>query len=668
VPGTPATHLRLDIQGLRAVAVLAVVFFHAGIFFPGGFVGVDMFFVISGFVITLTLMRNALANGAISLKKFYLRRFRRLAPALALVILVTLALSALVLSPLGTQQNAALTGLAAALSLGNVAIALTTGGYFDAPAELNPFLHTWSLGVEEQFYVIFPLAIIAGLWLWRKRLAPRGAALLVVWIITASSFALTVLRNFLPDIVGQSAFLGFYSPVTRAWEFGVGALIALWLMNRTTGFQKPVTNGLYLVGFIALAYSFVALSGQSDFPGVITLVPVLGTAALIVAGQSSEGVGFRSLATRPLVAIGDWSYSIYLWHWPFVSLAKVVWEDVTWIAPFAAAVSFIPAIAAYYLVEQRYRYREFGHRKILTRGIVLFVGIPVVASAVMWITPTLAFGDELEDATRAPISYEVGCHVEAAFDTPPEACVFDADPTKPPSPPIYLIGDSNAAHYSDGLVEAATIRNSVLTVMTARRCPFILDTGELEGNIVRAEECDWWEGAVLDRLASSEPGIVIISASDIYWLQEIGPLRLAGDDLTPSAEQLVAGLQAAYDNTVTAVREAGHEVILVQTVPHWVNEYHWDLADCSLVEVLNDCDEQMPASYYLQRTGDIRGALSNGAHSAGATEVDFLDVLCPDGTCHTRGDGYWMYRNANHLSNSTSRLLHPLWVHILDGK
>ncbi len=656
----PSSHLRLDIQGLRAVAVIAVVLFHTGIILPGGFVGVDMFFAISGFVITLTLLRAKEKTGKISLGQFYLRRFRRLAPALGVVIVFTLIASSLVLSPLGTQQNAALTALAAALSLGNIAIALTTGNYFAAPAELNPFLHTWSLGVEEQFYVVFPVAIVAGFFLVKNRMSPRQTMAWVVGIITVASFLLTIGREFLPHPLDDSAFFGFYSPVTRAWEFGVGALIALWSIGRQKNLGRAIRSSLSVAGFSGLIYSFLVISGQLEFPGLITVVPVLATGALIIAGTGDHGWASRLLSTKPLTAVGDWSYSIYLWHWPFVSLAKVLWEGSAWAAPIAALISFAPAVLVYYLVEQRFRFRKFEGRKSLGLAVGGFVGIPVAVAGIFWIGPTVLSGDQLAKAVARPIGYELGCHVEPDVEEDPGACFWPEDKSSPTKPPLYLVGDSNAAHYADGLVVVASAENRPLTVMTARVCPFLLDGGHSASLSLRSEDCLAWQENVGNILKSSQPGIVIISTSDAYWLGEAGPLRLMGQNLTPAATETIGSLDEGLRNTVRQLSAVGHDVVLVQTVPHWTGEHQWDLADCSLWEVLGGCNQTMPTSFYLTRSQDVRKAFES-AESEGATVVDLLEDLCPRNLCQSSTGKYWVYRDGNHISQETSLQLAPVW-------
>lgn len=663
--GVNEAHRRADIQGLRALAVLAVVAFHVGAFLPGGFVGVDMFFVISGFVITLTLLRDHDANGRISLPAFYLRRFRRLAPALGLVIVVTLFLSALVLSPLGPQQTAALTGLAAAVSLANVAIALTTGGYFDAPAELNPLLHTWSLSVEEQFYLLFPVVLILGLWWSRRARATAPTVAIVVGVATALSLLLTLATPVLPEPWSSSALLGFYSPVTRAWEFGVGALVALWSRSSRGRVGTWSARLALLAGVAGLVASMVLITSESVFPGPLTLLPVLATAALIVGGSHPNEFGTRVLSWRPLTLVGDWSYSIYLWHWPFVSLAKVIWPELPVALPLAALVSVIPAVLAYYLVEQRFRFKNFAVPRRLVAGLAGFVGVPLGLAATLWLVPTAVFGQELEDATARPAGYDLGCHVEAVEVDTPGICEWPAPADREPSPPIYLVGDSNAQHYIDGLIDVAAELGSPLQVMTVRNCPFLTDSVGLAEVIVRPEACSTWTRDVVDILDGSTTGTVIISTSDHYWIQEAGPLRLSGQALTPEASTLIDNFTTRLTSTVSEIRQAGHRVILVQTVPHWVSPHYWNLAECSLSEVLAGCEETMPIDFPMTRSLDVREAMHAVGADTGAEVIDFTPAICPSGTCSTRGEDTWVYRDENHITNSYSRQLAPLWLEAL---
>ncbi len=342
---------RPDIQGLRAVAVLLVVAFHSGLPVPGGFVGVDVFFVISGFVITGMIHREHSSTGRFSFGRFYLRRFKRLTPALALMVGVTMALSFCLLSPFGAQQKAASTGIGAMLLQANFVIAQTTGGYFDAPAESNPLLHTWSLSVEEQFYLIFPAILVLGWALSRRgrRRIPGVTAL--VSAVALLSFGLAVIG---PGGPASSRFLGFYSPFTRAWEFAAGAILALAATSR------PLRSGRHAQVFAWLGAALIAASAlminyATPFPGPWTLLPVTGTLLVIAAGTHHTTGVSRALALPAVVKVGDWSYSIYLWHWPLIVFAVYLWPQVPLAATLAVCISILPAVASYRWVEQPLR-------------------------------------------------------------------------------------------------------------------------------------------------------------------------------------------------------------------------------------------------------------------------------------------------------------------------
>ena len=343
--------------------MLLVVAFHAGLPVPGGFVGVDVFFVISGFVITGMIHRERSSTGRFRFGRFYLRRFKRLTPALALMVGVTMIMAFLLLSPFGTQQLAAQTGIGAMLLVANFVIARSTGDYFAPPAGSNPLLHTWSLSVEEQFYLMFPAVLIFG-WLLSHR------ALRIPWIRARQIPWVTVLLgtgalvSFWLAMAGVSALgrlapsakylVGFYAPFSRAWEFAMGALLALAPTSRFLRSGRHAQVAAWL-GVALLAASASMINATTPFPGPWTLLPVGGTLLLIAAGTHHTTWVNRALALPAMAKAGDWSYSIYLWHWPLRVFAVYLWPQAPFAAVLAVTLSILPAVASYRWVEQPIR-------------------------------------------------------------------------------------------------------------------------------------------------------------------------------------------------------------------------------------------------------------------------------------------------------------------------
>ena len=386
--GRPTSGFRLDIQGLRAIAVLLVVAYHARLPVPGGFVGVDIFFVISGFVITAMLLREWQAHSRIRLATFWRRRFFRLTPALALVIATTFVLSALILFPL-EQRVAYETGVGALLLVANIVIARNTGGYFDAPAEENPLLNTWSLSVEEQFYLLFPFVLVLALLATRSRIKFSWLPIALVGGIGLLSFAVT-LWSLSPSAQGYT-WLNFYSPVTRSWEFAVGAVVAM-LVAKGIHVHSRIAQALGLLGLAGIAASALVITSSTPFPGPWTLLPVTATALLLIGGTSTN-LTSQLLSHPALVRIGDWSYSIYLWHWPLIVFAIALGFFETWMLVLAALISFLPAIASYYAVEQplrRWQPSRIRKRALAAAGIV---GTPIALAVTftVFLTPQPRF-------------------------------------------------------------------------------------------------------------------------------------------------------------------------------------------------------------------------------------------------------------------------------------
>ncbi|MBU6280302.1 MAG: acyltransferase, partial [Actinomycetales bacterium] len=479
--GSVGNQRRPDVQGLRAIAVLAVVAFHAGLPVPGGFTGVDIFFVISGYVITALILREH-SLGRWSAALFYARRAKRLLPALALMTLVVLLLSFLLESPYGPQQVTAETGIGAMLLAANIVIARTVGGYFDPAAESNPLLHTWSLSVEEQFYLVFPLVILGGIALsvWRRRSGSAVGPLIAVALLTAVSFLLSLVLTFGWSLFGwsplaltnQPATWAFYSSPTRAWEFGVGALIAIaagWLARQAAlrpASAKPVRQVLAWGGSAVVIVGLFAITDATSFPGFAALLPVLGTAAIIAAGhlRASTDVAAtdnvtkvdstavnRFLASSPMVRIGDGSYSIYLWHWPIILFALLLFQG-PWTAPLAALFSFLPAWLAYRFVEQPIRNAPMPRlRIVLALGLATSGTVIIAALVLLLVGPrTAAYA---QDQRVPTLGVETGCLlVDAQFNADDlSRCTF---PSAADKGLIVLAGDSHADSLSTGVVAA----------------------------------------------------------------------------------------------------------------------------------------------------------------------------------------------------------------------
>ena len=317
-------HRRLDVQGLRGLAVLLVVAFHAGLPVSGGFVGVDVFFVISGFVITGLLLRQWSADGRLDLRTFYARRVRRLLPALAIVVCATSIVSLFVQPLNGEQQQTAKTGLGAMLLSANLVIPRLAADYFAGGAADNPLLHTWSLSAEEQFYLAFPSLLLVGLLLGRHLHRRLTGPAIIVAGVSAASIAFLLAATYTPTLERMGVFANpFYSSLARAWEFGLGALVSL----AADTFDRASTRLLLFFGITgtgAVLASSLLFSSDGRFPGIAVFVPVVGAALILTSGLGRPHALTRALSSRSLVWIGDLSYGWYLWHWPLIVFGRLL--------------------------------------------------------------------------------------------------------------------------------------------------------------------------------------------------------------------------------------------------------------------------------------------------------------------------------------------------------
>ncbi|SUA43631.1 O-acetyltransferase OatA [Nocardia africana] len=318
----PRDGFRPDIEGMRAVAVVAVVLFHAGIpGFSGGFVGVDVFFVISGFLITGILWRDVRAGGTVELARFYGARARRLLPAAGIVVVATAIGAAVLLPPLQARQVLG-DGIASALYVGNNRLALRGTDYLAANEPPSPFEHFWSLGVEEQFYLVWPVLIVASAWFVRRRRTGSAAPLpylIVLAVVAALSFTISLFWT------GTLPPWAYFSLPARAWELATGGLVALSVAVWSR-LPRSVAAPAGWIGLVLVVVACTHFDSRTPYPGSAALIPVMGAALMIVSGCAGArfGVG-RLLARGPVRAVGGLSYTWYLWHWPVLLLARICW-------------------------------------------------------------------------------------------------------------------------------------------------------------------------------------------------------------------------------------------------------------------------------------------------------------------------------------------------------
>lgn len=395
----PFTGFRPDVQGLRAVAVGVVLLYHANFpFLTGGFVGVDVFFVISGYLITGLLLREAITNGRISLSDFYARRARRILPAATIVLVVTLGLTALFLPPIRWEQIGT-EAAGAAVYVVNWILAKNTD-YLNADVAASPVQHFWTLSVEEQFYIVWPLLLIAVLWLATRRKKGAHSAPSQARVLGFAAVGITLI--LIPSLVWSiyytdlNAAPAYFVTTTRLWELAIGAALAVFATQLT---RLPDWFG-YLLGWAGLAgilaASFFYTSSSPAFPGSAALLPTLSAAAVIAGGfngRASRGVG-RLLGLRPMRWIGDISYSLYLWHWPLVVVATYLLGGHLQFRWGLAVVAFsiLPAWLSYRFIENPFRdwkRLKASAGRSLSAGAGL-VAITLVCATVVFFMPRIS--------------------------------------------------------------------------------------------------------------------------------------------------------------------------------------------------------------------------------------------------------------------------------------
>lgn len=679
---------RPDIEGLRAVAVLAVVLFHAGV--PGvggGFIGVDVFFVVSGFLITGLLWREVAAGGTVRVARFYGARARRLLPAAATVLVATAVASAVLLPPLQARTVLG-DGIASALYVGNYRFALQGTDYLNAGAPPSPFQHYWSLGVEEQFYLVWPALIVGVAWLLRRGARRAGPAALVLTVVAAASFAVSLAWT------ENWPSWAFFSLPSRAWELAAGGLVAL-----TVGAWRQLPRWSAAVagwgGLALIVASCVQVEEATPYPGTAALLPVLGTALVVGAGCAAplSGVG-RLLSVPAMRSVGRLSYSWYLWHWPVLVLAPVLIGAPLGLAGRLAMVllSFGLAILTLHLIENPARYapalraataRSLGLGGALTAaavcaGLVLLALRPVPVGHGP-AAPPLPVAAQLPSAPARPMSAreQLRAAVAASADvravpsnlTPSLAAAPSAKPTvfvngcvrswrdadQPEcasavttSPTtVALVGDSHAAMWQPAFEPVAQRRGWRLETLSKVTCPpmELPISSPYLGR--KYTECVQWRTEVLARLRTERPRLIVLDMSRRYGA-DFGFTaydRVWLDGLTRLVQQL---------------RRTGAGVLVLGPIP----DPHSTVPTC-LSAHIDDAVACAPVRSIALNDNGI-AAETAAVAAGGGVYAELGTLFCTAQRCPAIVGNTLVYRDDNHVTVEYAQRLGPILEELAD--
>jgi peptidoglycan/LPS O-acetylase OafA/YrhL len=702
--GSDEIGFRPDVEGLRGLTLLAILGFHVAM--PGvggGFVGPDIFFFISGFVITGQLWREVSTTGTVGLRKFYGKRARRLLPVSALVGVVTAIASALLLPPL--QAKAALMdGIASALYVPNFWFIGQQVDYFAGNVLPSPFQHYWTLGVEEQFYLVWPPMIVGTAWLIRcmrrraKAVAPQSKTpyVVLVSVVAVSSFALSLMITYVMPLAA------YFSLPTRAWQLAGGALVALTAVYwRRLPQRAAVITGW--VGLALILFACVYLTPATPYPGTAALLPWLGTALVIGAGCATPTLGCgRVLAVAPMRALGRWSYSWYLWHWPALVFAPILLGHALGLAGNVVVVVVSGGLAVLTLrfVENPLRYAAF-----LRRSAGKSLGLGGVSSALaacvsvvllLWVSSlplpipvgrgaqtvplTIAAGPvqdvfgQVQAAVAATADLKAvpsnlnppladaagevgamlfdGC-LRAPFQSGQPECAMGDTASKTT---VAVVGDSHASMWIPAFQQIGTQRPWRLEAMAKAACP-MMDlpiANPLVSRLVEyVQRCEQWRGQIIARLRAEHPKLVMVSVFRSYTATNSHGFLSGFTSYDPAWIDALTRL-------VRQLRETGAKVLVLGPLP----QLNTSVPGC-LSEHLDDATAcSPPMSTAFNRPGIAAEAAATKA--GGGQYADLTELFCTKNRCPVIVGNTLVYVDAGHLTLEYSRLLAPALAALAD--
>ena len=623
---------RPDIEGLRALAVGLVIASHAELaFLRGGFVGVDVFFVLSGYLITSLLMQEISSSGTVNFARFYARRARRLLPAAITMVLVVCSAEAIIMNPVA-QFKTLKAALATVLYSSNLYFAhLQVQYFFQRSATTNPLLHTWSLAVEEQFYLVWPVLLL----LLARMIKSVRYRIIALTAISLASFALCVRWT------ATNSTLAFFETPARVWEFGAGGLL-VFVPERWLGGRRRLWSWLGGIGIITLTAG-AELIHASKFPGYIAAIPVVGTLLLLLAGVGApESPAPRLLRTRPAQLIGRLSYSLYLWQWPVLVIGRqLIPKNSVPIRLGWIAVAGIMAAMTYCAIENSIRFQSFLiARSVLTLGLAVLTAILCVGAIGAWraiLYRSVQFRKYDRVVQDFPGVYRKGCDPDRV-DPHPMRCFFGE--ISQPRSTVVLFGDSHAAEWFPALQEIADVQHWRLATIIKPGCSALSIREEVTPQMERV--CEEWRRAAIGDIEELGPDLVILTSSSRH-------LGADGNMI----EDTRVWEQGARD-TFGALARQGAKVRFIRDTPY----ADYDVPGC-LAQAEWDGHTRCPALVSAAALSpDIYAAEARAAQDFGNVKVlDLSDQMCGTDRCYLESGGQVILRDGDHLTASYSRSL-----------
>ena len=656
---------RAEVQALRALAVLLVLVYHIDpAVLPGGYIGVDVFFVISGFLITGHLWREASTTGSVSLKKFWAARARRILPA-SLVTTVGVIVIALVLLPPSLVESWWRQALASVLYVENWALAAEAVDYQAATNDPTAFQHFWSLGVEEQFYLVWPLLVLLAVVLWggaRRAVAVKNPAVLRgILLAIFGAVGIASLVWGITESLGDDP-VAYYSTLTRVWELAAGGILALLI--RDTQRFAPLRNTLAVFGVATIVAAACLFDDGTPFPGVAALAPTLGACAVILAGRTSGPGSLRVVAESwGVQRVGDISYSLYLWHFPVIVFFGVYTgrePKLTDVLVILIA-SFAMAIASYTLVEQPIRtvrwFKADGRMlvaalvaMVLVAGLTLTLPWRVQGTIDRWDSNAQAAAGDADQTIPEGIKRDFAPFVDGSTAISPNpikaaedknaevnACqaaqratvttMCEFGVTDNPKATVAVVGDSHAAMFTEPITEVATERGWRVVTYLHSACPYSADPRSGSGPEVEA--CATANAQTRAALAELAPDVVVTTYQESYALAP------RGSEEHPGA----AGLAEVWNE----LADRGSQVLVLRDTPHARD----DVIECVTENYTDPTQCDQPRADALGGRDTIPAALEAAPR---VKVAEFLDYFCDDATCPAVIGNVLVYRDPNHVT------------------